>query len=118
MTMKTKRSQEGYVLIDHRNSPGISPEFIAKNKLDAPAVGAGVTFESALSVCHHCHADVILNPNRSRERGWCWACDHYICDACNAAKQAGAPCMPFKAKFARFYEKLIRGLLPTQQRSD
>lgn len=106
--MKNKRSEEGVVLIDHRNSPGITPEFIRANKLDAPAVGAGQTFESALSVCHHCNADVILNPNRTRERGWCWSCDHYICDGCNAARKAGAACVPFKRKLERAYEAIMR----------
>lgn len=106
--MKTKRSREGCLLIDHRNSPGITPEFIRANNLDAPAVGSGVTYESALSVCGHCQADVILNPNRSRERGWCWSCDSYICDNCNAAKAAGAACMPFMRRLERAFERLNR----------
>lgn len=109
--MFSKRQREGVVLIDHRNSPGISPEFIAKNNLDAPAVGAGQTFESAVSVCHHCQRDVILNPNRSRERGWCWNCDHYICDDCTAARQAGAPCVPFIQRMERHFNRLIKNHL-------
>lgn len=105
--MKTKKNHEGYVLIDHRNSPGITQEFIRDNNLDAPAVGAGVVFESALMVCHHCGADVILNPNRSRERGWCYNCDRYICDTCTAARAAGAPCIPLKQKLEQLYETFI-----------
>ena len=23
-----------------------------------------------------------MRPDRSRERCWCWLCDHYICDGC------------------------------------
>lgn len=108
--MKTKRSREAYLLIDHRNSPGVTPEFVRANKLDVPAVGAGVTFESAMIVCGHCAADVILNPNRTREREWCFTCDSYICDGCGAARKLGAPCRPYKKKLADAYEEIIRKL--------
>ena len=80
--MKTKRSNEAYILIDHRNSPGITPEFARANGLNGPAVPAGKIFESAMNICAHCGADVILNPNRLREREWCRKCDAYICDGC------------------------------------
>lgn len=106
--MKTKRSEEAYVLIDHSNSPGITPEFVHANNLDAPAVGAGQVFESAVAVCNHCLADVVLNPNRTREREWCYTCDRYICDACGAAKKAGAGCVPAEKKIADAFELTIR----------
>lgn len=110
--MFSKRQREAEILIDHRNSPGISEEFIRKNNLDAPAVRGGQTFESAVIVCHHCQRDVILNPNRSRERGWCWNCDHYICDLCEAARKAGAECRPFIARLESAYNSFMRGLPP------
>lgn len=36
--------------------------------------------------CAHCAAIVVMNPMRTRERGWCWNCDAYLCDkaGCNA----------------------------------
>lgn len=107
--MKTKRSSEGYVLIDHRNSPGITPEFVRANNLDAPAVGAGVTYESALVVCSHCGRDVILNPNRTRDREWCYTCDGYICDGCGAAKKAGAACVTVRQKIAQAFDTIQKG---------
>jgi hypothetical protein len=115
--VRTKRSQEGEVTIDHRNSPGITPEFMRAHGLDGPAVGAGVTFVSALVVCHHCGNDIILNPDRTRERGWCWSCDHYICDGCTANRAAGLPCMPMKAVLDRIYTKLMQGkiILPASR---
>lgn len=67
--MKTKRNLEGYLLIDHRNSPGVSG--------DHPT---GSIFESATITCSHCGSVVVLNPNRTRPRHWCGKCDHYICD--------------------------------------
>lgn len=107
--MKTKRSQEAYVLIDHRDSPGISPEFVRANGLDAPAVGAGQTFESAVVVCSHCGADVILNPNRTRHREWCYACDAYICDGCALAVKLGAPHTSMRQLFDDAYDALATG---------
>jgi len=106
--MKTKRSQEAYVLIDHRNSPGISLEFMHANKLDGPAVGAGKTFESAMAVCSHCGGDVILRPDRSRPREWCWSCDAYICDGCALVRKLGAPHRPLRQVLAEAYEQIIR----------
>jgi hypothetical protein len=81
--MKTKRRQEGHLLIDHRGSPGVSEALTHAAGLPGSA-GKGV-FESATVRCSHCHATVILNPDRSRPRGWCASCDGYVCDnpACN-----------------------------------
>jgi hypothetical protein len=107
--MATKRSQEGYLLIDHRNSPGITPEFIRSNNLDAPAVGAGVTYESAIAVCGHCSADVILNPQRTRERELCRSCDKYICDGCGAQKKAGSPCVPVQQRVDILTNFILKG---------
>jgi hypothetical protein len=107
--MLSKRSQEAYILIDHRNSPGISPEFVRANGLDAPAVGAGQTFESAMVVCHCCQADVVLNPNRTRERAWCWKHDAYTCDNCAAAQKAGAECVPAEKRYEQIWDKINRG---------
>lgn len=104
--MKTKRSDEAYVLIDHRNSPGISQEFIQANGLDAPAVAAGTILESAMVVCGHCGTDVILRPERTREREWCWNCDKYICDNCGILKKLGESCSPLQARLQSIYKRL------------
>lgn len=106
--MHSKRAQEGYLLIDHRNSPGLTPEFVRDNNLPGPAVGAGRTFESALCVCKHCGADVILNPNRSREREWCSQCDAYICDNCALRRKLGAPHVPMAQFLAEMFAKLSK----------
>jgi hypothetical protein len=76
-------------MIDHRESPGVSPAMSLS--AGAPVVGSGQMFESATITCSHCNRVVILNPLRTRERGYCAKCDHYICDspACNL------DCVPF-----------------------
>lgn len=106
--MRSKRADEGYVLIDHRNSPGISQEFVAANKLDAPAVGAGQVFESAISVCHCCGGDVILNPLRTRDREWCRQHDAYLCDNCSLLRKVNGSCVPLRQKLNTLFERILR----------
>lgn len=80
MARFSKRSLEGEIFIDHRASPGLTAEDLAG--FNAPAVAGGDVFESALITCSHCRAAVILNPDRSRARGYCPKCDKYLCDEC------------------------------------
>lgn len=93
---RLKRQKEGYLLIDHKDSPGVPEELIraaiAAGKPAAPAVRSGQTYESATITCCHCNRVVILNPDRKRARGYCAKCDHYVCDlpACNLE------CNPFQ----------------------
>jgi hypothetical protein len=106
--MRTKRSDEAVILIDHRNSPGISQEFVQRNRLDVPAVGAGQVFESAITVCHSCGGDVILNPNRSRDREWCMVHDAYLCDRCALRRKLTGSCIPLRQKLVELFNRLTR----------
>ena len=81
--MRSKRSREGEIVIDHRASPGLTPAQVAGF---APAVAKGELYESAVVVCGHCDAAVILEPKRTRDRGWCPKCDRYTCDDCEALR--------------------------------
>ena len=96
--MFSKREQESYVLIDHRAGDGITQEMAATAGLDIPVipVPGGRMFESPAIVCHHCERLVVLNPDRSRSRGYCPKCDHYVCDQCEAERVRTGTCMPFK----------------------
>lgn len=89
--MPTKPRREGYLLIDHRNSPGVDPELIRASGKAAPIVGPGQIFESPTITCCHCGVGVILNPNRTRPRGYCRSCDQYVCDS----PVCSAECKPF-----------------------
>lgn len=92
--MAGKRDKEGYLLIDHRNSPGIPPEMALAAGYP---VGAGVgLFEAPTYTCSHCQAVVVLNPKRNRDRAYCQKCDHYICDDCGAAMGQTKECHPFE----------------------
>lgn len=74
--MKSKTSQEGYLLIDNR-------------------ANGGGAFEAATLTCSHCQKQVIRNPARERARAYCPKCDHYICDDCELARVQTGICVPF-----------------------
>jgi len=95
---------EGYVLIDHRASPGLTPEFARNAGLDPKLTAEGKMLEAATLTCSHCNTVVIMNPERKRERGYCRKCDHYVCDnpACRS------DCRPFHYIQDRMQEKMIK----------
>lgn len=80
--MASLRRHEGYLLVDHRNSPGLTEEQTHAAGLP-PGAGQGL-FEAPTYTCSHCQAIVVLNPDRKRERAYCVKCDRNICDACGA----------------------------------
>ena len=91
--MRTKRSHEGYMMLDHRASPGVvgSDHFLP--------VGEGQQFEAPTYTCSHCGTIVIVNPDRTRAREWCSGCDHYICDRCGGVKKATGVCKTLAQTF-------------------
>lgn len=106
--MRSKRSLEGYVMIDHRESPGITPEDVAHIP-NAIAVGKGQLFESPFVNCGHCPCIIVLNPNRSRERGYCRKCDEYLCDLCTAALWQTGVCKTHIQQIEEVYEAVMKG---------
>jgi hypothetical protein len=86
----SKRSHEGYLMIDHRACGG---------KLQ----------EVATITCSHCSVVMIKNPLRERERAYCPKCDHYICDNCKAVSvMQGGACKTVKQAFDETAEALAR----------
>jgi hypothetical protein len=77
----------GYLMIDHRASPGLP---------DVPGLGPGSVFEADTVTCNHCHVPVVLNPFRKRERFRCPKCNEYCCDICAVGYQANGICKPFE----------------------
>lgn len=88
----TKRSHEGWLLIDHRASPGV------------PGLPEGSAWESATITCAHCQKVVVLNPQRTRERGYCRKCDHYVCDR----PECNADCRNFNKHLDQLQEQAFR----------
>lgn len=81
--MPSLKRHDGYLVVDHRASPGLPSDFYEKLGVDVPAVGEGKMLDMATFTCSHCKCVVIINPYRTRERGYCQKCDHYICDICH-----------------------------------
>lgn len=109
--MSSLSRHEGYLLIDHRGSPGLSEADLAAVGLPFQA-GRGV-FEAATITCSHCQALVVRNPLRQRERAYCPRCDHYICDACGRARAAaGGACRSFKQLVEEVQEAAAQGKTP------
>lgn len=93
--MKSQASKQGYVMIDHRASPGITAEFIrscGKDPADFLIVGEGQMAEGATCTCSHCQKVTILSPTRKRDRGYCPKCDHYVCDGCETIRVLTGEC--------------------------
>ena len=108
--MASLRRHEGYVMIDHRASPG----------LDEPGLGEGSLFEAAVITCSHCQRSMYRNPLRTREREYCAGCDHYICDRCGLVKKITGQCQDIRRVFDRLQNEavLLIGQEPLSQGSE
>ncbi len=105
--MHSKRELEGYLLIDHRNGPGITQEMATAAGIDVPVipVPGGGLFESATLLCHGCERMIVLNPDRSRSRGYCPTHDHYLCDECEGRRVRTGKCVAFKEMIYEMFNK-------------
>lgn len=89
--MLSKRSREGYLMVDHRASPGLPSGFMRNLGLDCPEAPEGKLVEAATLICCHCGNIYVKNPERTRARGHCFKCNDFECDGCAATKE----CTPF-----------------------
>jgi hypothetical protein len=93
--MKTLSQGAGYLYIDHRDSPGLTPSDVA-HVPGALVTPGGMVGEADTKQCSHCQRGVLLNPGRVRARAICHKCYAYICDGCEAMRVATGVCIPFK----------------------
>ena len=98
--MFSKRELEGYIRIDHRDSPGLAHPLLGKKSL----------FEAPTFSCPYCQRIVIINPKRNRERAYCRSLDRLICDYCAADRAAGQTLKPFKQVIDEFTTSASKGL--------
>lgn len=110
--VKSFRALEGEVVIDHRNSPGISKQDIAAVGLDPsrfPDLRGGTLYEAPTISCTHCQRIVVLNPLRTRPRNYCGHCDHYICDNPNCILMASGqvPHQPLRQVMDHLAESVL-----------
>lgn len=94
--------------MDHSQGPGVPDEIVVGQGL-VPGAGQKL-FESSTFTCSHCETVVVMNPDRSRSRGYCPKCDHLVCDGCEARRVAsGGVCYPFKAMCQDLLEMIDKG---------
>lgn len=101
--MFSKKEREGYVLIDHRESPGFSCDEMPSAYRAGIPVGPGKMFEGATNTCSHCQRVVVMNPDRLRQRAWCSNCDHYICDQCGVTMKLTGVCNSFERQIEKAF---------------
>lgn len=117
--MPGHRRYEGELVIDHRESPGITAADIAHMpamyRNGYPVIGKGQFYESAVNTCSHCQRGIIINPLRTRERHYCRGCDRYICDNCALLMKLGASCSPFWRQVERIASKVTKLFAPKRK---
>lgn len=74
--------QMGYLVVDHRASPGLPEEVAVQYGYDPKLCREGKMYEADTLTCSICRGTVVKNPNRTRERHSCKVTGHYICDGC------------------------------------
>ena len=97
--MFSKRSLEGYLLIDHR-AAGVTAT------PDQPRM-----IEAGTLTCSHCQKQLIVNPLRTRDRGYCPKCDHYVCDGCEQVRVATGVCYTFKQRMDDMEKAVLKGTI-------
>lgn len=76
-------SHQGYLEIDHSQSPGIPEHLAGEWKARGLIVaGPGETLKRDTWLCPHCNAIVVKNPDRTRPREVCRRCMKVVCDKC------------------------------------
>lgn len=90
----SQRQKEGYLMIDHRSTEGVSDALMRSVGLP-PGAGKGL-FEIPTYTCSHCETIVAINPDRRRDRAYCTGCDHLICDNCGAIRARTLKCKTMK----------------------
>jgi hypothetical protein len=100
MFMSSLKRHEGYIIVDHRASPGLPEDIAIAAGFDPAQCKEGSVYESATLTCSHCGTAFVKNHFRTRERAYCSLCDHYICDFCDEGR--------YKAGYVHFpIDKLI-----------
>ena len=91
----SQRSREGWLSINHRDSPGLTDAALSTSGAALPPGAGQGMFEAPTVTCSHCQTVVVLNPTRTRDRAYCARCDHYLCDGCGVTLTASGVCRPF-----------------------
>ncbi len=108
--MASLKQHAGYLQIDHRDSPGLTPADVA-HVPSAFAVSGGSMLERDVKTCSHCQRAIVLEPLRVRDRGYCQKCDHYICDSCETIRVKTGACVPMTQTMDRMQALAAHGTI-------
>lgn len=84
--MSSLLRHDGELMMDHRAGPGLTEEEARIFGMPFAPPGGKLVHAPTLG-CYHCGGVQLMNPYRTRERGYCKPCDHYICDLCNVRRK-------------------------------
>lgn len=96
-------------MINHKDSPGLSDDIVVAAGMP-PGSGRGL-FEAPFAKCHCCQTMLIINPLRTRERGYCPIHDKYACDWCHEKRITTGVCKSFDEIADEFIENEIKKTL-------
>lgn len=89
---------EGWLMIDHSNSPGIPEDLARQWAAQGTVVRPGTgKLEAASYTCPHCNSIVVKNPRRTRPREICRKCMAVVCDRASCVLE----CQPFEVLIER-----------------
>ncbi len=89
--MSSLKRHEGWLMSDNR-------------------VSGGQLIERAVVVCSHCQRAIVMNPDRTRPRGYCGKCDHYVCDPCEGERVRTGECKPLRQLYEEQQERAFVAL--------
>ena len=84
----SNKTHFGYLMVDHRASPGLPEDVARKMGYDITLTQEGKLFEADTLMCAHCPQVWFKNPLRDRARGHCFKCNSYVCDICELNMRA------------------------------
>lgn len=109
MPVKRISDLEGELVIDHRESPGVSEALVREAGLPAGA-GRGL-FKAPIYTCGHCQkgVTVVIGAFGTREKRYvCSGCRKVLCDQCARKKALTGVCDPFERKIERHLIEVAR----------
>lgn len=106
----------GYLLIDHRASPGLPEDVARASGYDPELCKEGKQYEADTLTCTHCRVVVAKSPTRDKSgmpRAHCSKCSfRYICDVCAfKMSQPDYNHMPFEKYVDITFDLAERGTL-------
>ena len=91
------------MFIDNRTSPGVK-DAATLAQLGYPTGAGHGLFEAATYTCSHCNAVVVLEPKRTRARGFCLGCGQHICDGCEYIRTRTLTCRSMDQRITELQE--------------